>query len=438
MRISIFGLGYVGVVSLGCLARDGHTVVGVDVDPIKLDLIRAERSPIVEEGMEELIRSAVQTGRVAVTNDATTAVRETELSFLCVGTPSCPNGSQDLSALERLSLQLGAALRAKGGYHVFVVRSTVLPGTVEEVVIPLIEQASGARCGQGFGICFQPEFLREGSSIRDYDHPPYVVVGGESERAIAPVREVFGHLPCDFKVCSIRSAEMLKYACNSFHALKITFANEIGRCCQGVGVDPHEVMDLVCQDMQLNISPAYLRPGFAFGGSCLPKDLRALNHLASRRDVSLPMLSAIAPSNQIHLDHAVDLALSTGRRSVGMFGLSFKTGTDDLRESPLVAMAERFLGKGLRLQVYDPGVNLSRLLGANRRYIEETIPHIGSLLCDDPEMVMDRSEVLVVALRGEALLKALQQRCRPDHVILDVVNLPNKDKLKGTYMGVCW
>jgi GDP-mannose 6-dehydrogenase len=365
-------------------------------------------------------------------------VRGSDLSFVCVGTPSLPNGGQDLRALERLAAQLGDALAARDGYHVVVVRSTVLPGTVDERVAPLLLQHSGRVRGRDFDLCFQPEFLREGSSIRDYDRPPLTVVGTDSERAAAMVRAVFGHLPAPFRTCSIPTAEMLKYACNVFHALKITFANEVGRVCQALGIDSHEVMDLVCQDTHLNISPAYLRPGFAYGGSCLPKDLRALRHVASRRDVPIPMLAEIERSNQAQLDHAITLVLETGRRAVGLIGLSFKAGTDDLRESPLVVMAERFIGKGLRLMIYDPDVSIARLVGANRRYIEETIPHLSSLMCDDLGRLIDESQVLVVGLRNDAVVRALGARTRPDHVLLDLVNLPERERLRGTYRGVCW
>ena len=438
MRISIFGLGYVGAVSLACLARDGHHVIGVDIDGAKLDLIRHGRSPIVEAGMPELMARVVQRGRVEVTDDASAAVHRSEISLVCVGTPSLPNGSQDLRALERLGVELGTALRTKSGYHVVVIRSTVLPGTVDELVAPILETHSGKTRGRDFDLCFQPEFLREGSSIRDYDHPPITVVGTDSPRAAAALREVFGHLPCRFEVCSIRTAEMLKYACNAFHALKITFANEVGRVCQALNIDSHEVMDLVCRDTQLNISPAYLRPGFAYGGSCLPKDLRALRHLASRRDVLVPMLDQIERSNQLHIDHAVEMVLATGLRSVGMLGLSFKSGTDDLRESPLVTMAERFLGKGFRLLIHDPEVSIGRLVGTNRRYIEETIPHIASLMCEDVDRLIDQSDVLIVALRTEPIVRALETRTKPTQFVLDLVRLPSEGEIHGTYRGVCW
>jgi GDP-mannose 6-dehydrogenase len=319
-----------------------------------------------------------------------------------------------------------------------VVRSTVAPGTVEGVLTPLLEEHAGKKAGQDFDVCFQPEFLREGSSIRDYDDPPFTIVGAASECAAEPLRALFGHLKGEFRVCSIATAEMLKYTCNVFHALKITFANEMGRICQALEVDAHAVMDLVCRDTHLNISPAYLRPGFAYGGSCLPKDLAALRHLASRRDVIVPMISAIAQSNAVHIDHALDLVLATGARSVGMIGLSHKAGTDDLRESPLVVMAERLIGKGLKLTIYDPDVHVARLLGANRRYIEESIPHLAALMAEDPRAVVDGCDVLVVGLKNDAVLAALREGCRDEHVLLDLVNLPDRGALKGRYRGVCW
>ena len=312
MRISIFGLGYVGAVSLACLARDGHDVIGVDVDLAKLDLIRGGKTPVVEEGMVELMRDVASTGRIAVTSDAQEALRRSDVSLVCVGTPSAPNGSQDQTALTRLAHDLGRGLRDKATPHVCVFRSTIVPGTVEEVLIPIVERESGALHGTGFHAAFQPEFLREGSSIRDYDHPPFTVVGARTDAPVAALRELFGHLPCEFVHTSIRTAEMLKYSCNNFHALKITFANETARLCAALGVDPFEVMDLLCRDRQLNISRAYLRPGFAFGGSCLPKDLRATMHLAKTRDVDIPMHAAISDSNRIHAERAIAKVMETG------------------------------------------------------------------------------------------------------------------------------
>ncbi|HEU4627862.1 MAG TPA: nucleotide sugar dehydrogenase, partial [Steroidobacteraceae bacterium] len=374
MRISVFGLGYVGAVSLACLARDGHHVVGVDVDPHKLELIRSGRSPIVEEGIQDLMKQVVESGRVTVTNDVQQAIGATELSFVCVGTPSSPNGGQDLSAIKRVMEQIGAALANKSAHHTIVLRSTVQPGTVETLVRPTLEHASGKKSDADFAVCFQPEFLREGTSIKDYDNPPLTIVGARAPAAAERVKQVFQHLPCEFVNTSIGVAELMKYACNAFHAVKITFANEIGRIAQSAGVDAREVMDFVCRDKRLNISPAYLKPGFAFGGSCLPKDLRALNYLAKVNDLTLPMLGSVLGSNRAHIDHALDKVMVPGVKRVGMLGLSFKAGTDDLRESPLVAVAERLIGKGYQLRIFDSEVNLSRLIGANKRFIEESIP----------------------------------------------------------------
>ena len=437
-RISIFGLGYVGAVSLACLARDGHQVVGVDIDATKLELIRARKSPILEEGIQELMRDVVDSGRVTVTADAAQAIHDTDVSFVCVGTPSAANGSQDLSAILRLAEQIGAALRTKRGFHTLVVRSTVQPGTLEEKIEPILERESGKRSGVDFGLAFQPEFLREGSSIRDYDHPPYTIVGANCEAAVEAVREIFQHLDARFLVTTVRVAETLKMSCNAFHAPKITFANEIGRVAQGLGVDAHEVMRLVCADTRLNISPAYMKPGFAFGGSCLPKDLRALTQIARQHDLEIPMLASVLVSNQVHIDHAVSKILKLGRPRVGMLGLSFKTGTDDLRESPLVMVAKRLIGEGCELRIFDPEVHLSRLLGANRSYIDRHIPHLGSLLCEELAEMIDPSEVILVGLQQPALDSALQARVRPDQYLIDLVNLPNRDLLRCRYEGACW
>jgi GDP-mannose 6-dehydrogenase len=438
LNISIFGLGYVGAVSLACLARDGHRVVGVDVDQAKLDLIAAGRTPVVEEGMVQLMADTVASGRVSVSRDARQAVLDTDISLICVGTPSAVNGSQDQSAMLRLVRDLGAAMRDKSMPHVFVFRSTLVPGTVEDVLRPIIETESGKKDGVDFHVCFQPEFLREGSSIRDYDKPPFTVVGANAPEPVARLRELFGHLPCEFLVTSIRAAEMAKYTCNNFHALKITFANETARLCEALGVDPFEVMGLVCKDRQLNISPAYLKPGFAYGGSCLPKDLRATIHLARTHDVELPMQAAIALSNRAHIDHAIAKVAATAKRRIGMIGLSFKTGTDDLRESPLVLLAEHFIGKGCTILVYDPEVHLSNLLGANRRYIEQHLPHIGSLVRNDIAAVIAGSEVLVVGLGGPDVIAALARHTRPEQTVVDLINVAGRVALRAQYVGLCW
>jgi GDP-mannose 6-dehydrogenase len=438
MDVSIFGLGYVGAVSLACLGRDGHRVIGVDLDETKLDLIAAGKTPVVEEGMVDLMANVVASGRVRVTRDAREAVMGSELSLVCVGTPSAPNGSQDQAAVMRIAHDLGAAMRDKRAPHVFVFRSTLVPGTVEEALRPIIETESGKKDGVDFHVCYQPEFLREGSSIKDYGSPPFTIVGANSEAASHKLRELFGHLPCEFYATSIRAAETVKYCCNNFHALKITFANETARLCEALGVDAFEVLDLVCSDRQLNISPAYLKPGFAFGGSCLPKDLRATLYMAKSRDVELPMHAHILPSNRAHIDHAIAKVMASGKRRIGMLGLSFKTGTDDLRESPLVALAEHFIGKGLSLLVYDPEVQLSNLLGANRRFIEQHIPHIGSLIRSSVEAVITESDLLVVGMNNPYVAAALVEHVRPDQIVLDVAGLSDRDGLSGQYQGLCW
>ncbi len=438
MKISIFGLGYVGAVSLACLARDGHHVIGVDVDQTKLDLIAAGHTPVVEEGMVDLMQQAAASGRVRVTADAQEAVSGSEISLVCVGTPSAANGSQDQGAVLRLAEQMGRALARKTVPHVVVFRSTLVPGTVEGVLRPIIERESGKKDGVDFHLCFQPEFLREGSSIRDYDKPPFTIVGANHEHALERLRALFGSLPCKFIGTSVSSAEMMKYCCNNFHALKITFANETARLCSALGVDAFEVMDLVCQDTQLNISRAYLRPGFAFGGSCLPKDLRATSYLGKTHDVELPMLSAILESNRSHLELAFNRVTESGRRKVGFVGLSFKTGTDDLRESPLVTLAEMLIGKGYELKVYDPEVHLARLLGANRSFIERHLPHIGHMLLPELADVVSASEVLVLGSNNREVIEALRGLVRPEQVVLDLVGLPQGAALAAEVRGLCW
>ena len=438
MRISVFGLGYVGAVSAACLARDGHDVVGVDVDPHKLELIRSGRSPIVEEGIQELTRDVVKAGRLSVTNDVAAAIRDTELSFICVGTPSSPNGSQDLSAIRRVMQSIGQAIGAKADFHTVILRSTVRPGTVDEVMRPILEQASGKRADADFGVGFQPEFLREGTSIKDYDNPPFTVIGTQSQRSASVLQNLFGHLPCEFITTSVGVAEMLKYACNAFHAVKVTFANEIGRLSQAVDIDARQVMDLVCRDKRLNISPAYMKPGFAFGGSCLPKDLRALTYVGKIKDVTTPMLGSVMGSNRAHIDHVLDKVMVPGVRRVAMIGLSFKAGTDDLRESPLVAVAERLIGKGYELRIFDPEVNLSRLIGANKRFIEESIPHIGSLMVDDCAKAIAGAQVLIVSLSSPAILQALANHDNADLAVIDLVGLARAQVKCARYSGVCW
>ena len=377
-------------------------------------------------------------GKVKVTDDVGEAIRESDVSFICVGTPSSPNGSQDLSAIKRVSEQIGAALRGKASFHVVVMRSTIQPGAMDNVVRVGLESASGKTANRDFAVCFQPEFLREGTSIKDYDNPPFTLIGTDDSRAPAILQSLFAHLPCEFLVTSIGVAEMLKYASNAFHAVKITFANEIGRLCQAVSVDAREVMALVCRDNRLNISSAYLRPGFAFGGSCLPKDLRALTYVGKHHDVATPMLTNVVGSNRAHIDHALDLVVAAGSRTVGLLGLSFKPGTDDLRESPLVALAERLIGKGYRIRIYDPEVFLSNLIGANRKFIEQVVPHIGTMLVDDCRSVILESDTIVVGHADSAAREQLRLHLGERHRLIDLTGLPREVIGSAIYSGICW
>ena len=438
MRISVLGMGYVGAVSAACLARDGHNVIGVDLDADKLRLIESGHAPIVEEGIQALMRDVVSSGRLTVSDDATRAVHDTDVSFVCVGTPSRVNGEQDQTAVLRVAEQIGIGLRDHDRFHVVVVRSTVRLGSVDGQLREILERASGRRSDVDFGLCFQPEFLREGTSIRDYDNPPFTVVGTRSERAGQMLRELFGHLPCDFIVTEPGTAEALKYACNAFHAVKITFANEIGRIAQAMNVDSHAVMELVRRDTRLNIAPAYLRPGFAFGGSCLPKDLRALMYMAKTRDVEVPMLGSLLGSNRVHIERAAELVLARGGRRVGLIGLSFKAGTDDLRESPLVTLAETLIGKGLELSIYDPHVNVSVLIGANKRYIDRHIPHVAALLKQDCADVIRGAQTIVVGALLADAMDALKSLATPDQYILDLAGMRGGQQLPAEYQGVCW
>jgi len=437
--VSLFGLGYVGCVSAACLASRGHRVVGVDVNADKLESLRLGRSPVVEDDIGQLTADVVAAGSLVVTEDAHLAVLTTDVSLVCVGTPSTSGGGLSTRYLEEVTAEIGAALRDKDSWHVVVFRSTMVPGTCEELLIPLLERTSGRRAGVDFGVCVNPEFLREGTSVRDFLDPPKTVVGGTDARARDAVLRLYEGLPGPHFDVPIRVAEMTKYVDNSFHALKIGFANEVGALCAALELDSHAVMDVFASDTKLNISRAYLRPGFAFGGSCLPKDLRALTHTARRNDVDLPLLSNVLVSNEVHLRRALDLVIADGRRKVGIFGLSFKAGTDDLRESPLVELAERLIGKGFDVKIHDANVVLSRLIGANRTYIAERLPHIGEVLTDDVEAVIEHADVLIVGSRSAEVVDALA-RSGSERLIVDLVRLPNAGELRGTpnYQGIGW
>ena len=438
MRVAVFGLGYVGCVSAACLARRGHQVIGVDTNPKKVDLVDAGTAPVLEPRLAELMLAETAARRLSATTDAVAAVTASEVSIMCVGTPSASNGSLGLDAVERVAGSIGAALPACERRHTVVVRSTVLPGTTEEVVLPLLEAASGLRGGADFGLAVNPEFLREGTAIADFEDPPKTVIGeldaASGEVAAALYQTVSGPV---FQV-PLRVAEMVKYVDNAFHATKIAFANEIGALCRAFDVDSHDVMAPFLADRKLNISEAYLRPGFAFGGSCLPKDLRALVHSARHADLQVPLLESVLPSNARHLERTIEVVLSLGRRRVGLFGLAFKPGIDDLRESPLVALAEALLGKGYDLRIHDPAVSVSRLVGTNREYMLEHLPHLSELLEDDVRSVLDHAEVCIVAALSPEAVAATASA--DDRHIVDLVRLPNAAERRGEerYVGVAW
>ncbi|GII02356.1 nucleotide sugar dehydrogenase [Planobispora takensis] len=439
MKISVFGLGYVGCVSAACLAVRGHEVVGVDVNPTKVDLINSGRAPVVEERIGELTAEVVRSGALRATCDAAEAVAGTDVSLVCVGTPSAPNGSLSTVYLERVAEEIGRAVAGRPGRrHTIVFRSTMLPGTCADLLIPILERSSGLTAGTGFGVAVNPEFLREGTSVRDFFEPPKTVIGASDPASEDAVAALYEGLPGEVFRVPIAVAEMTKYADNSFHGLKIAFANELGAICQALGLDSHRVMDVFLADRKLNVSPAYLRPGFAFGGSCLPKDLRGLVYAARRADVSVPLLSHILPSNDDHLQRAFDLVTASGLRKIGLFGLSFKPGTDDLRESPLVELAERLIGKGYNLRIYDANVSMSRLMGANREYIADRLPHLGDLLTDSAEEVLAHAEVCVVGSREPAVQAALA--AGGDRPVVDLVRLPDAEERRAHpgYVGLGW
>jgi GDP-mannose 6-dehydrogenase len=438
LSISVFGMGYVGSVTSACFAHVGHTVTGVDVSPAKVEMMASGHSPIIEARMSELVEAGHRSGLLHATTNAEYAVRDSEISFVCVGTPSLRSGKLDLGYVERVVREIGTALKLKDSYHVIVLRSTVLPGTTESLVIPTLEEASGRRMGTDFAVCYNPEFMREGSAVADFLQPPYTVLGAQDPKHLAVVRQLYSTVSSPVFETSIPVAEMVKYVCNAFHAVKIGFANEVGTLCKNLGVDAEAVTKVYTSDTKLNISPAYLSPGFAFGGSCLPKDLRALGHRAKELDLALPLLESVLPSNAQHIDRAVDYVLRTNKKKIAFLGLSFKPGTDDLRESPQVQMIKRLLGEGCQVRVWDRDVLLGQLAGSNRQYIEEVIPHIGSLLSADLEEVVRSGEVVVIATKvdKEQLAPCLGR----DQIVIDLVNLASASRpgAAASYQGICW
>ncbi|MGB0013870.1 MAG: UDP-glucose/GDP-mannose dehydrogenase family protein [Candidatus Sulfotelmatobacter sp.] len=437
--ISVFGLGYVGTVTAACLAHKGHNVIGVDLSPGKVEAMQSGRSPIVEPNVSDLISQSHAAKHLHATSDSAYAVVNSDISFLCVGTPSLRNGKLDLGHIEPVCRDIGQVLKKKNGFHLVVLRSTVLPGTAETIVVPALEKSSGKKLGEDFGVCVNPEFMREGTAVADFLEPAMTVIGAADSKHSGILREVYEWVPGRVFETSFRSAEMVKYVCNAWHAVKVSFANEIGTLAKELGVDAEAVTEIFTADTKLNISPTYLKPGFAFGGSCLPKDVRALSYRAKELDLNLPLFQSILASNDEHLDRAVEMVLTTGKNKVAVLGLSFKAATDDLRESPQVQLVKRLLGEGRQIRIWDDNVSLGHLIGSNRQYIEEVIPHIGSLLSTNMKEVVGDAEVVVIATRG--LNKdELRQCLRADHIVIDLVNLERKSRpaSSGSYEGICW
>jgi GDP-mannose 6-dehydrogenase len=436
MQISIFGLGYVGAVCTACLADRGHKVIGVDISPVKIDLIQRGKSPIVEPGLEDLLTKGVNDGLITGTTNVKEAVMNSSLSMICVGTPSKKNGDLELTYIENVCREIGHSLRFKEDRHTIVIRSTVLPGTVKNIVIPILEDCSGKKAGIDFGVAMNPEFLRESTAIRDYDLPPMTVIGELDAASGDPLVAIYEALDAPIIRKPIEVAEMVKYTCNVWHANKVSFANEIGNIAKALGVDGREVMDIICQDQKLNLSHYYMRPGFAFGGSCLPKDVRALTYRASQLDVQHPLLASILRSNTSQVQNALSILQHYGKRRIGLLGLSFKAGTDDLRESPLVELAESLIGKGYELRIFDRNVHYARMHGANKEYIESKIPHLSSLMVDDLHKVIDESEVIVIG-NNDDMFRTVVENQIPGKKILDLVGL-SPEPSSGDLEGICW
>lgn len=438
MKISIFGMGYVGAVSGACFARMGHEVIGVDVNRGKIDLINAGSSPVVEEGLSELMAEAHRAGRISATDDPSEGVRRSEISLISVGTPTGADGVQVLGALDSVVTSIGEALRQKSEPHTVVVRSTVMPHTTEKRIAPSLERASGRHLGTELELSFNPEFLREGAAIKDFFHPPFVVVGGVREASCPQTAALYSGIDAPVFSTTASIAESLKYACNAYHAVKIAFANELGTVMKSAGIDARETMRLFCEERQLNISPAYLRPGFAFGGSCLPKELRAIVGVAKTAGLEVPMLANVLASNERHVERAFEMIQRRGRRKVALFGLAFKPGTDDLRESPLVTLAERLIGKGFELAIFDRSVDLARLTGTNLDYIRREIPHLDRLVTNSVEDALAGAGTIVIGHAPSDAIDAIATAVAGRSVI-DLQGIGALQRLANVdYEGICW
>ena len=436
MNISVLGLGYVGAVSSACFSNLGHRVIGVDTNPAKVDLISDGRSPIVEAGLEDLIKKGIDSGRLSATLDLEYAVQHTDISMICVGTPSLVSGAIDLNHIRKICQETGSILARKTTFHTVVIRSTVAPGTIRECAA-IIEKASGRRLNTDFGMAANPEFLREGTAVSDFYEPPYTVIGPTCEQSESALKQLYDKIAAPLYSLLPEEAEMIEYANNNFHAVKVTFANEIGNVCKELGIDSHKVMDVVTKDTKLNLSPYYLKPGFAFGGSCLPKDVRALNHKAGSLDLKVPMLSSLLVSNDYQLQRVLQMIYGLGKRKIGILGFAFKGGTDDLRESPVVTLIETLIGKGYKLSLYDSNVSYARLLGKNKEYIETHVPHMVDLIKDTVQQVCDESEVIIIGTKSKEFVNVFDL-VSPDQTIIDLVRLDKNRTTEQNYVGICW
>jgi GDP-mannose 6-dehydrogenase len=437
LKVSIFGMGYVGTVSAGCFANDGHEVIGVDPVQTKVDLINKGQTPIIEADIGEIIASTVKSGRLRATDNQAQAIRETELSFVCVGTPSQFNGNLDLTYINRVCEQIGQAIKSKAERHTVVIRSTILPGTMQKTIIPILEESSGKKAGVDFSVCHNPEFLREGTAVKDFNFPPKTVIGELDKPGGDKLAALYAKLSAPLIRTDLETAEMVKYVDNCWHALKIGYANEIGNLCKSFGIDAHQVMNIFCQDEKLNISRAYLMPGFAFGGSCLPKDLRALIYKAKTHDLDLPIIKSILPSNEMQVARGLQIIMEKGHKRVGILGFSFKAGTDDLRESPVIEVIERLVGKGYDLRIYDKNVNLARLVGANRDFILNRIPHISKLMVANVEAVLEHAQTVLIGNKDPDF-RDVPARLRNDQLLVDFVRISDRRSEEGKYDGICW
>ena len=437
MNISIFGLGYVGAVSAACFAKEGHHVIGVDIDKTKVNLIKRGEPTVIENSLGCMISSAVKNGFLDATMDGKHAVLNSDVSFVCVGTPSRPNGSLNTSFLEGVIQEIATYIKEKESYHIVVIRSTILPGTIEDKLLPILIKQSGKGLDKGFGVVANPEFMREAKAVYDFFNPSRTVIGAKKDSDAEIIASLYGNIPAPILKTSIKSAEMIKYADNIFHALKITFSNEIGNICKALNIDSHEIMDIFCQDTKLNLSNYYLKPGYAFGGSCLPKDLRALLYKGKTLDVELPLLSSILPSNELQIDNGVKRILEIGKKKIGVLGFAFKAGTDDLRESPIVDLIERLIGKGFMIKVYDKEVFIAKLIGSNKEFIETRIPHISELMVNDLNEIISQSEVIVIGNKSEEF-ESIFPLLRENQYVVDLVRIKKKVETAAQYIGICW